>query len=59
MRQVFLPALLPDYEHGELRVRLSMTTARQPTRRPLVLNLDVYYPDTDLRLLEATPRQSR
>ena len=62
MRQVFvLPAdLLPDYEHGELRVRLhSMTTPRD--NRTLaalcrVLNeLDVYYPDTDLRLvLEAT-----
>ena len=62
MRQVFeLPAdLLPDYERGELTVRLhSMTTPRD--NRALaalcgVLNeLDVNYPDTDLRLvLEAT-----
>ena len=62
MRQVFaLPAdLLPDYERGELRVRLhSLTTPRD--NRVLaslcaVLNeLDVYYPDTELKLvLEAT-----
>ncbi|MDA1349321.1 MAG: hypothetical protein O3A47_10745, partial [Chloroflexi bacterium] len=62
MRQVFeLPAdLLPDYERGELVVRLhSMTTPRD--NRALsslcgVLNeLNVYYPDTELRLvLEAT-----
>ena len=63
MRQVFeLPAdLLPNYERGELVVRLhSMTTPRD--NRALaslcgVLNeLDVSYPDTELRLvLEATP----
>ena len=62
MRQVFeLPAdLLPDYERGELKVRLhSMTTPRD--NRALaslcgVLNeLDVHYPDTELKLvLEAT-----
>ena len=62
MRQVFeLPAdLLPDYERGELKVRLhSMTTPRD--NRALaslcgVLNeLHVNYPDTELRLvLEAT-----
>ena len=62
MRQVFeLPAdLLPDYERGELLVRLhSMTTPRD--NRALaslcgVLNeLDVCYLDTELRLvLEAT-----
>ena len=62
MRQVFeLPAdLRPNYEQGELVVRLhSMTTPRD--NRALaslcgVLNeLDVYYPDTELRLvLEAT-----
>jgi len=62
MRQVFeLPAdLLPDYEQGQLVVRLhSMTTPRD--NRALaslcgVLNgLDVCYPDTKLRLvLEAT-----
>ena len=58
MRQVFeLPAdLRPNYEQGELVVRLhSMTTPRD--NRALaalcgVLNeLDVYYPDTELRLV--------
>lgn len=63
IRQVFeLPAdLLPDYEHGTLRVRLhSMSTPRD--NRALaslcsVLNdLAVCYPGTHLRLvLEATP----
>jgi hypothetical protein len=69
MRQVFeLPAdLLPDYEQGQLVVRLqSMTTPRD--NRVLaslcgVLNeLDVSYPGTKLRLvLEATqsPTESR
>ena len=56
MRQVFeLPRdLLPDYERGELKVRLhSMTTPRD--NRALaslcgVLNeLDVHYPDTELK----------
>ena len=63
MRQVFeLPAdLLPNYERGELVVRLHSMTSRAtiaPASLCGVLNeLDVSYPDTEqLRLvLEATP----
>ena len=62
MRQVFeLPAdLLPNYERGELVVRLhSMTTPRDNAPWPpsaACSQLDVSYPDTELM---TTPRDNR